>query len=326
MTTGWFDDPYGRHEARWISEGVPTSLVRDGKVEKTDPPPEQPIEGPLVQSKAPGHGPTFTSDLRRSDDAERSPSPQDDQYRTLAFDTMARPGLWHPGEELGDPDTPIAHRRRLRGVLIFVVGLMSVIGGLYLIQTPPKLPTHRFTPTATDLGVLHTGGTAIRPSCPETANPPWETALGFTIGPSGANTQFTVYPMSDMLLPGVQNYEALFSASAPICEFASGGYYVERPGRFSVYFISTSGQVSVVRVVVIPSGPPAAPIAGWVFLAFGGLACTVGVVLMYRRRGDGQFGNRFPRADDAQRAGGFDPKRAQRTAWDVVVDQQAGQF
>ena len=37
--TGFFDDPYGRHEERWISRGKPTQFVRDARVESIDPPP-----------------------------------------------------------------------------------------------------------------------------------------------------------------------------------------------------------------------------------------------------------------------------------------------
>ena len=37
---GWFTDPFGRHEARWLSFGTPTKLVRDGNVESYDEPPE----------------------------------------------------------------------------------------------------------------------------------------------------------------------------------------------------------------------------------------------------------------------------------------------
>jgi hypothetical protein len=40
---GWFTDPFGRHEARWLSFGTPTKLVRDGAVESYDEPPD---EGP----------------------------------------------------------------------------------------------------------------------------------------------------------------------------------------------------------------------------------------------------------------------------------------
>jgi hypothetical protein len=35
---GWFSDPYGRHEDRWFSRGVPTALVRDGGKESQDAP------------------------------------------------------------------------------------------------------------------------------------------------------------------------------------------------------------------------------------------------------------------------------------------------
>ena len=46
---GWFVDPFGRHEARWLSDGRPTQLVRDGGVESNDEPPETQIVGPAVR-------------------------------------------------------------------------------------------------------------------------------------------------------------------------------------------------------------------------------------------------------------------------------------
>jgi len=40
---GWYTDPFGRHEARWMSDGSPTKLVRDGDEESyEDPPDEEP--------------------------------------------------------------------------------------------------------------------------------------------------------------------------------------------------------------------------------------------------------------------------------------------
>lgn len=46
---GWYEDPYGIHEARWISDGAPTALVRDGRRESQDePPPGTGYLGPLV--------------------------------------------------------------------------------------------------------------------------------------------------------------------------------------------------------------------------------------------------------------------------------------
>jgi hypothetical protein len=38
---GWFTDPFGLHEARWLSFGKPTKLVRDGAVESYDEPPAE---------------------------------------------------------------------------------------------------------------------------------------------------------------------------------------------------------------------------------------------------------------------------------------------
>jgi hypothetical protein len=39
----WFTDPFGRHEARWMSHGVPTSVVRDGRTEGNDPVVDEPF-------------------------------------------------------------------------------------------------------------------------------------------------------------------------------------------------------------------------------------------------------------------------------------------
>jgi hypothetical protein len=45
---GWYVDPYELHEARWISAGVPTALIRDGQSESTDVPPTPGYKGPLT--------------------------------------------------------------------------------------------------------------------------------------------------------------------------------------------------------------------------------------------------------------------------------------
>jgi hypothetical protein len=39
---GWYTHPFARHEARWMSEGKPTGLVRDDGVESHDDPPDEP--------------------------------------------------------------------------------------------------------------------------------------------------------------------------------------------------------------------------------------------------------------------------------------------
>lgn len=36
----WCIDPFGSHEERWFSRGMPTALVRDHCVEAQDPPPD----------------------------------------------------------------------------------------------------------------------------------------------------------------------------------------------------------------------------------------------------------------------------------------------
>jgi hypothetical protein len=71
LDEGWFTDPWGRHEARWISLGQATDLVRDGKVAAHDPPPNTPptVTPALIPAEAPGQ--VGAGDLRRADDAER---------------------------------------------------------------------------------------------------------------------------------------------------------------------------------------------------------------------------------------------------------------
>ena len=59
---GWYTDPYRRHEARWMSDGTPTDLVRDRGVESYDAPPdEEPSQTPELvaeEEQAEGHDPT----------------------------------------------------------------------------------------------------------------------------------------------------------------------------------------------------------------------------------------------------------------------------
>lgn len=65
---GWYVDPYGVHEARWISAGTPTALARDGDVESQDPPPSTPYVGQLAE--LPETVPTKADNLLRADDAD----------------------------------------------------------------------------------------------------------------------------------------------------------------------------------------------------------------------------------------------------------------
>jgi hypothetical protein len=62
---GWYEDPFGLHEARWFSDGRPTALVRDGRSASQDRPPRVVYDGiltPAGTDEAPG-----ADDLRRAD-------------------------------------------------------------------------------------------------------------------------------------------------------------------------------------------------------------------------------------------------------------------
>ena len=68
---GWYRDPYGLHEDRYFSQGLPTKLVRDGEREAYDLPPDQPLpEADLVPAEQPGGEAPDGSDLLRADQAD----------------------------------------------------------------------------------------------------------------------------------------------------------------------------------------------------------------------------------------------------------------
>lgn len=68
---GWYRDPFGAHEARWFSQGRPTSLVRDADLEAQDGPPADVYIGPLqeLDDDAAENG----EDLLRADDPASAP-------------------------------------------------------------------------------------------------------------------------------------------------------------------------------------------------------------------------------------------------------------
>jgi hypothetical protein len=95
---GWYQDPYHLHTDRWFSDGQPTDLVRDGRVESRDAPPDTPYPGPLVEAvEVP---PVDGSDLRRADEAEEGRPPGTAQQIWAGIETAASGGLG-PG---GIPD------------------------------------------------------------------------------------------------------------------------------------------------------------------------------------------------------------------------------
>jgi hypothetical protein len=98
---GWFTDPYAIHEARWLSDGRATKLVRDGGVESYDePPPGAPSVVPERIEALPSA--TNGSDLLRSDDAERADAHDSPSQAMEALDSFAQSGLLdvrHPYSE-----------------------------------------------------------------------------------------------------------------------------------------------------------------------------------------------------------------------------------
>jgi hypothetical protein len=65
---GWYTDPFARHDARWMSAGTPTRLVRDGDVELYDEPPDE--EPSVTPSPIAEQQVSNGSDLLRADGAE----------------------------------------------------------------------------------------------------------------------------------------------------------------------------------------------------------------------------------------------------------------
>jgi hypothetical protein len=64
---GWYRDPYAIHEDRWMSQGRPTKLVRDGGTEAYDAPPDLPLPDVLVPVTSDSSASPDGSDLQRSD-------------------------------------------------------------------------------------------------------------------------------------------------------------------------------------------------------------------------------------------------------------------
>jgi hypothetical protein len=88
---GWYSDPYARHEARWMSQGTPTALVRDGKTEGRDPAPEGPFTVTPVRL-GDDAGPNDGVDLLRADDEQGGGPYDSDRAVRRVLDVMIDEG------------------------------------------------------------------------------------------------------------------------------------------------------------------------------------------------------------------------------------------
>ena len=103
---GWYSDPYGLHEARWMSLGKATKLVRDGDIESYEDPPDSEPTHPAVHIDPPP-GSVTAADSLRADDAEAeipSITEIDDAERNLGLSgwtgpfTRSRRSLQHKSD------------------------------------------------------------------------------------------------------------------------------------------------------------------------------------------------------------------------------------
>lgn len=92
LEEGWYTDPFERHEARWLSDGTPTKLVRDDGVTSYDEPPDEPPTLTPVRIEV-DPDTSNGSDLLRADAAEAGDQSFDAARATMAeFDTLGQVG------------------------------------------------------------------------------------------------------------------------------------------------------------------------------------------------------------------------------------------
>jgi hypothetical protein len=85
---GWYKDPYGQHQDRWFSGGLPTKLVRDAGAESYAEPPEaMPPYGDLVPSDPGPEAPTG-ADVHRADEACQQPPYDKARARRAVWDVI----------------------------------------------------------------------------------------------------------------------------------------------------------------------------------------------------------------------------------------------
>jgi hypothetical protein len=127
---GWYTDPWGHHDARWISDGVPSKLVRDGKTESFDDPPDSPPTQAWIPIEPPA-GSVGAADTLRADGLEAETTPSlADLNRRVNSAAITRGA--HPWFEARDwtPSSPAQRRSRVRETALVGGGILA---GLVLL-------------------------------------------------------------------------------------------------------------------------------------------------------------------------------------------------
>lgn len=182
---GWYTDPWGRHEARWMSEGVPTRLVRDGNIESFDEPPDAPpsrawarIADPrVVDGEGTALQPPLADDIlsppvtepgafgmARSENSGGTIAASQ-KLGSNALDQGIRVGLF--GRELRQPSWQVR----------FAVGVVSLAVAVLLLYATqhPSNPGHTTTPTTAPRARLSVASGAVGRGC--AATPAFASAL-----------------------------------------------------------------------------------------------------------------------------------------------------
>jgi hypothetical protein len=91
---GWYTDSFGDHEARWMSAGRPTNLVRDGDTESYDDVSNS-VPSRIPERIEPPPSSITPADTLRADDAEATRTPSlrelEAEEASVAFTTEAHP-------------------------------------------------------------------------------------------------------------------------------------------------------------------------------------------------------------------------------------------
>ena len=176
---GWFVDPFGVHDARWFSQGSATALVRDGRTESQDPPPDRLVSGPLLPARpAPGGG-RPGDDLLRAVDVGNveawSPSEQDRRWDGTTAGGLGATGFVKGGHLDGTepvtasarsrarfrPSVPTTPRRQLRARWIAlggaVVWSLLLAGQLFAANTVVGTDVRTGQPATESFGAANPG-------------------------------------------------------------------------------------------------------------------------------------------------------------------------